>query len=57
VPRPAPFSLNRAPRPKGLPLQGGEHMLRTALYVKFVIVMTLLAALSLALGSEPWGPN
>lgn len=32
-------------------------MLRTALYVKFVIVMTLLAALSLALGSEPWGPN
>jgi len=28
-----------------------------ALYVKFVLMMTVLAALAIALGSDPWGPN
>jgi hypothetical protein len=28
-----------------------------ALYVKLVLLMTVLAALALALGNEPWGPN
>jgi hypothetical protein len=27
------------------------------LYVKFVLLMTVLATLALALGNEPWGPN
>jgi hypothetical protein len=30
---------------------------RNALYVKLVLLMLVLAALSIALGSEPWGPN
>lgn len=32
-------------------------MSRNALYVKLVLLMLVLAALSIALGSEPWGPN
>ena len=32
-------------------------MLRNAFYTKFVLLMLVLAALSLALGNEPWGPN
>ena len=28
-----------------------------ALYVKFVLLMSVLAALALVLGNEPWGPN
>jgi hypothetical protein len=32
-------------------------MPRTALYVKFVVLVLVLGALSLALGTEPWGPN
>jgi hypothetical protein len=31
-------------------------MLRNSAYVKLVILMSLLAALALMLGSEPWGP-
>ena len=27
------------------------------LYVKFVLLMLVLCAVSLALGTEPWGPN
>jgi hypothetical protein len=29
----------------------------SALYVKFVLLLVALAALALALGNEPWGPN
>jgi len=29
---------------------------RTMTYVKLVVLMSLLAALSLMLGTEPWGP-
>jgi hypothetical protein len=32
-------------------------MLRNAFYTKLVLLMLVLAALSLALGGEPWGPN
>ena len=28
-----------------------------SLYVKFVLLMLVLGTVSLALGSEPWGPN
>jgi hypothetical protein len=28
-----------------------------ALYVKFVLLMLVLGALAIALGTEPWGPN
>ena len=28
-----------------------------ALYVKFVFLAVAVAALALALGNEPWGPN
>jgi hypothetical protein len=28
-----------------------------SLYVKFVLVMLVLAALASVLGTEPWGPN
>lgn len=31
-------------------------MLRNSLYLKFVVVMVVLASLALMLGSEPWGP-
>jgi hypothetical protein len=31
-------------------------MLRNSAYVKLVVLMSLLAALALMLGSEPWGP-
>jgi hypothetical protein len=29
----------------------------SARYVKFVLLLVALAALALALGNEPWGPN
>jgi hypothetical protein len=32
-------------------------MLRNALYVKFVLLMVVLSAVAIVLGSEPWGPN
>jgi hypothetical protein len=32
-------------------------MSRKAFYAKFVLLMVVLAAVSLALGTEPWGPN
>jgi hypothetical protein len=32
-------------------------MLRTALAVKFVLLVLVLASLAIALGTEPWGPN
>lgn len=32
-------------------------MLRNVLYVKFVLLVVILASLALAIGSEPWGPN
>jgi hypothetical protein len=28
-----------------------------SLYVKFVLLMLVVAALAVALGGEPWGPN
>lgn len=28
-----------------------------ALYVKFVLLVLVLAAAAVALGNEPWGPN
>jgi hypothetical protein len=28
-----------------------------ALYVKFVLLMTVLGTLALLLGNDPWGPN
>jgi hypothetical protein len=31
-------------------------MLRNATIVRLVVLMTILAALALMLGSEPWGP-
>jgi hypothetical protein len=31
-------------------------MLRTTTYVRLVVLVTVLAALALMLGSEPWGP-
>jgi hypothetical protein len=32
-------------------------MFRNALYVKFALLMLLLTAASVFLGSEPWGPG
>jgi hypothetical protein len=32
-------------------------MSRNALYVKAVLLLLVLVALSVALGAEPWGPN
>jgi hypothetical protein len=32
-------------------------MFRNALYVKFVLLMLLVAFLAIALGSDPWGPT
>ena len=32
-------------------------MLRNTLYLKFFVVMVVLASLALMLGSEPWGPG
>ena len=31
-------------------------MLRTTTYVRLVVLVTVLAALALMLGTEPWGP-
>jgi hypothetical protein len=31
-------------------------LLRNSLYLKFAVVMVVLAAVSLMLGTEPWGP-
>jgi hypothetical protein len=31
-------------------------MLHNAFYTKFVLLLLVLAALSLVLGGEPWGP-
>jgi hypothetical protein len=31
-------------------------LLRNTLYLKFFVVMVVLASLALMLGSEPWGP-
>lgn len=31
-------------------------MLRTTTYVRLVVLVTVLAALALMLGGEPWGP-
>ena len=31
-------------------------MLRNSMYLKFFVVMVVLASLALMLGSEPWGP-
>jgi hypothetical protein len=28
-----------------------------AMYVKFVLLVLVLASLAIALGTEPWGPN
>jgi hypothetical protein len=28
-----------------------------SMYVKFVLLMLVVAALAVALGGEPWGPN
>ena len=32
-------------------------MLRNALYLKFFLLLMVLAVLALALGNEPWGPT
>ena len=32
-------------------------MLRNALYLKFVLLMVALAAISVVVGGSPWGPN
>jgi hypothetical protein len=32
-------------------------MVRNALYVRFALLMLLLTAASVFLGSEPWGPG
>jgi hypothetical protein len=32
-------------------------MSRSALTVKFVLLMLVVASLAIALGTEPWGPN
>jgi len=31
-------------------------LLRNTLYLKFFVVMVVLASLAVMLGSEPWGP-
>jgi hypothetical protein len=31
-------------------------LLRNTLYLKFFVVLVVLASLALMLGSEPWGP-
>jgi hypothetical protein len=31
-------------------------LLRNTLYLKFFVVMVVMASLALMLGSEPWGP-
>jgi hypothetical protein len=42
---------------RGTPEAKGGHMSGKALYVKFVLLMLVVAALAVALGGEPWGPN
>jgi len=43
---------------RGTPeLRKEDHMSGRALYVKFVLLMVAAATISLALGTEPWGPN
>src|SRR6266536_1661529 len=42
---------------RGAPRSKEEQMSGRALYVKFVLLMVAAATLSLALGTEPWGPN
>jgi hypothetical protein len=37
------------------PIEGGA-LLRHTLYLKFAVVMVVLTALALMLGTEPWGP-
>ena len=32
-------------------------MFRNALYVRFVLLMLVLVAVSMFLGSDPWGPG
>jgi hypothetical protein len=32
-------------------------MFRTSLAVKFALLMLVVAALAIAFGGEPWGPN
>jgi hypothetical protein len=32
-------------------------VLRNTLFVKFVLLMVVLSAVAIVLGSEPWGPN
>ena len=54
-------SLGSVPFPspsfEGLPSSKEEQMLRNALYLKFFLLLMVLAVLALALGNEPWGPT
>jgi len=34
-----------------------DHVLRKTLTARFVLALVLLAALAVALGDSPWGPN
>jgi hypothetical protein len=53
----ASFDLvNRVPRSRDS-REEEERMLRNTLYVKFVLLMLVLAALTMVLGTDPWGPD
>ena len=42
--------------PERLRAQKENHMSRNATYVKFALLMLLLVALAMLMGSDPWGP-
>ena len=48
---------NPSPSIEGLPSSKGGAMSGKVLYVKFVLLMVAVAAIALAVGSDPWGPN
>jgi hypothetical protein len=49
--------LQPSPSFEGFPSSKEEQMLRNAFYVKFVLLMLVLAALAVVVAGEPWGPN
>ena len=42
---------------EGLRAPKEEHMFRTAVYVRFALLMGVLVAVAMFMGSDPWGPG
>jgi len=49
-------AVNRVPRARDSRAPKEEPMLRTTLYARLALLVLVLAALAVVLGSEPWGP-